>query len=99
MKSRLFSIAWSIVDQFDSFASALVHAWKVIKLQAALCLNAMVNFTYVKISGEIREAVGTLYSPPAPKGGFRKVNHGLLTYFDLQQGEWRSCRAANLLFN
>jgi hypothetical protein len=99
MKRRLFNIAWSIVDQFDSFASALTHAWKIIKLQYALCTQALVNFTYRKVDGSIREAAGTLECVPTPKGGYRKANYGLLTYFDLQQNDWRSCRAENLIFD
>lgn len=98
MKRRLFNIAWSIVNQFDSFAAALTHAWKVIKLQYALCTQAVVNFTYKKVDGTIREAVGTLESVPTPKGGFRKPNHSLLTYFDLQQQDWRCAKVENLIF-
>lgn len=99
MKRRLFSIAWSIVDQFDSFSAALTHAWKVIRLQLALCTQALVNFKYKKVDGSIRQAVGTLETVPTPKGGFRKVNHGLLTYFDLQQNEWRCAKVENIIFN
>ena len=99
MKRRLFNIAWSIVDQFDSFAAALVHAWKVIKLQAALCLKAMVNFSYRKVDGSIRNAVGTLVNVPTPKGGERKPNHKVMTYFDLQQNDWRCAKVENLIFD
>jgi hypothetical protein len=98
MKRRLFNIAWATVAQFDSFADALVHAWKVIKLQAALCLNALVNFKYKKVDGSIREAVGTLDNVPMPKGGFRKPNHKVLTYFDLQQQDWRCAKVENIIF-
>ena len=98
MKSRLFNIAWSIVGQFDSFSEALVHAWKVIRLQLALCTQALVNFSYRKVDGSIREAVGTMMTVPTPKGGFRKVNHSLLTYFDLQQNDWRCAKIENLIF-
>lgn len=98
MKRRLFNIAWSIVDQFDSFAAALTHAWKVVKLQYALGTQAVVNFTYRKVDGAIREAVGTLETVPMPKGGFRKPNHSLLTYFDLQQNDWRCAKVENLIF-
>lgn len=98
MKRRLFNIAWSVADQFDSFSEALIHAWKVVKLQFALCTQALVNFSYRKVDGSIRHAVGTLESVPTPKGGFRKANYGLLTYFDLQQGDWRCAKVENLIF-
>ena len=98
MKSRLFNIAWSIVDQFNSFAEALAHAWKVIKLYKALCTQATVNFTYRKIDGTIRAAIGTLTSTPATKGSDRKNNHSILTYFDVEQNGWRSSCVNNLIF-
>ena len=98
MKRRLFNIAWSIVGQFDSFGDALAHAWKVIKLQYALCSEAVVTFTYRKVDGSIREAVGTLETVPTPKGGFKKTNYSLLTYFDLQQQDWRCAKIENLIF-
>jgi|ERR1700744_46603 len=98
MKRRLFNIAWATVAQFDSFAEALKHAWCVVKLQYALCTQALVNFKYKKVDGTIREAVGTLESVPTPKGGFRKANYGLLTYFDLQQNDWRCAKVENLIF-
>ena len=99
MKSRLFKIAHSIKNQFATFSEALIHAWKVIRLQFKLCTNALVNFTYRKIDGSIREAVGTLESVPAPKGGFRKTNHAVLNYFDLQQNDWRCARIENIIFS
>ncbi|MBB6109738.1 hypothetical protein SAMN05421821_105156 [Mucilaginibacter lappiensis] len=98
MKRRLFNIAWSIVDQFNSFAEALAHAWKVIKLQYALCTQALVRFKYIKVSdGSVREAVGTLDGVPVTTGK-KVVNYGLLTYFDLDAAGWRSCRIENLIF-
>ena len=99
MKKRLFNIAWSIVDQFDSFAEALKHAWKVIRLQFELCTRALVEFKYKKVDGSIREAVGTLETVPMPKGGYKKPNHSILTYFDLQVQEWRCAKVENLIFN
>lgn len=98
MKSRLFKIAHSIKNQFATFSAALVHAWKVIRLQYKLCTNALVNFTYKKIDGSIREAVGTLESVPTPKGGFKKTNYAILNHFDLQQNDWRCARIENLIF-
>jgi len=98
MKRRLFNIAWAVRKQFATFSEALKHAWKVIKLQYQLSTRTLVNFTYKKVDGSIRDAVGTLLSVPAPKGGERKVNDGLLTYFDLQQNDWRCARVENLIF-
>lgn len=98
MKSRLFKIAHSIKGNFTSFADALVHAWKVIRLQYALCTQAVVCFTYKKIDGSIREAVGTLETVPTPKGGHPKPNYSILRYFDLQMQEWRCAKVYLLIF-
>lgn len=98
MKSRLFKIAHSIRADFATFGEALRHAWCVVKLQVELCIRSAVSFTYLKVDGSIRKAVGTLDNVPTPKGGFRKNNYGLLAYFDRQQNDWRSCRIANLIF-
>lgn len=98
MRNRLFNIAWSVADKFDTFSEALIHAWKVIKLQWALCTQALVNFKYKKVDGSIREAVGSLQNPPMPKGGMRKVNHSVLVYFDLQQQDWRCAKVELIIF-
>jgi hypothetical protein len=96
MKRRLFNIAWSVVNQFNSFGEALAHAWKVIKLQVELCIG-VVKFAYMKKDGTRREATGTLMDVPAVKGE-RKPNFGLLTYFDIDCSEWRSCLIQNIIF-
>jgi hypothetical protein len=98
MKTRLFKIAHAIKANFNSFGEALAFAWNVVKLQFRLCTQAVVNFTYKKVDGTIREAVGTTETVPTPKGGFRKPNFGILNYFDLQQQDWRCCRIENLIF-
>jgi hypothetical protein len=97
MKSRLFKMAWAIKNQFSTFAEALTHAWRTIKLQWALCLG-VVTFSYKKIDGSTRVATGTLDSVPATKGTRREPNYGLLTYFDLEKENWRSCRIDSLIF-
>lgn len=99
MKRRLFNIAHAIKNNFNTFAEALIHAWKVIRLQFALCTQAVVNFKYRKVSdGSVRWAIGTLETVPAVKGERRSVKYDLLTYFDLEAQGWRSCQISNLLF-
>jgi len=97
MKRRLLNIAWSVVNQFDSFGEALKHAWKVIKLQAELCMG-VVKFAYTKKDGTRRAAIGTLDNVPAVKGE-RKSPFSLLTYFDLEANDWRSAKVELLIFN
>lgn len=98
MKRRLFYIAWSIVDQFESFSEALAHAWKVIKLQWALCTEAVVKFKYKKVDGSIREAKGSNESLPYVPNANRKTNYGVLVYFDLDAQAFRSAKVSNILF-
>ena len=99
MKRRLFNIAWSIVGEFDSFSEALAHAWKVIKLQYALCTQALVSFKYKKVDGYIREAKGSnesLKYNPSEKP--KNSNFGILVYFDLEAQNFRSCKVENIIF-
>lgn len=98
MKRKLFKIAWSIVDQFESFAESLKHAWSVIKLMRKLNSRAAVSFTYVKIEGEIREAVGTIAAAPGT-GDPVSPKYDILRYWDVLANGWRSCRISNIMFN
>lgn len=91
-------MAHAIKSNFTSFAEALKFAWNVIKLQCRLLTESVVNFTFKKVDGTIRDAVGTLETVPMPKGGFKKSNFAILNYFDLQQQDWRCCKIENLLF-
>lgn len=96
MKSRLFKTAWAMRNQFATFSEALVQAWKVIKLQWALCLG-VVKFQYKKVDGSIRHAVGTRDNVPAIKG-VRPTSHSVLVYFDIEAADWRSAKVENLIF-
>lgn len=95
MKTRLFNIAWSVADKFNSFSEALTYAWRVIKLQIGL-LCGVVSFKYKKVDGSIREAVGTLDVKYERKGG--TSHKGVFTYFDVEADSFRSCKLENLIF-
>lgn len=101
-RSRLFKIAHSIKNRWESFGESLRRAWKVVKLQMRLTKQT-VSFRFCKVSGEIREAIGTLRADmlPESKGTGRAVNFGVLVYFDLSVeggGAWRSAKVENLIF-
>lgn len=100
MKTRLFNIAWSVRKHFATFAEALTHAWKVIKLQWSLCLG-VVTFAYRKIDGSIRHATGTNDNIPADKKPVGKPQSSfcVLTYFDVEADNFRSAKIENLIFN
>lgn len=94
MKKQLFKMAWAIVGKFNSFAEALTAAWKAIKL-AAQMKKGVVSFSFTKIDGSIRKAIGTLKDVPATKGN--ESSNSVLTYFDLDSNAWRSAKIENIL--
>lgn len=95
-KTKLFKTAWAIAGAFSSFGAALAHAWKVIKLADA-ARRGVVAFAYRKVSGEVRNAVGTLDFAYEAKGG-RQAGDGIFVYFDIEAGDVRSCKVENLIF-
>jgi len=89
MKTKLFKMAWAIVGKFNSFAEALTAAWKAIKL-AAQMKKCVVSFSFTKIDGSIRKAIGTLKDVPETSG--KESSNAVLTYFDLEANAWRSAK-------
>ena len=76
-----------------------------IDLRAAL-ESGIVTFKFKKASGEIRSASGTRRLTPAialgiteddmPKG-LRKEAEGVITFWDIDKGAWRSCREDSII--
>lgn len=95
MKSKLFRMAHSIKSQFDNFALALAHAWRVIKLQAMMMVRN-VKFQYRKVNGEIREAVGTLNFTYESKGTGKSSPSDSMVYMEEGKGI-RSCKLVNII--
>ena len=82
-----------------SLSDALKTAWANIKLRAAM-KSRIVKFYFVKVSGEIREAYGSLAEGiiPAIEGdGSRKQNESCQVYYDTEREGWRCFKRANLL--
>ena len=97
--SRVMSLAWQFVKRNGyTMSEAMKVAWLNMKLKLAM-KQKIVKFYYQKVSGEIREAYGTLKDNivPATQGSGRKPNETLFTYFDTERGEWRSFKRANLM--
>lgn len=96
-KSKLFHIAHSIRHQFNSFGEALKKAWQVLKLRAKM-KKQIVSFSFKKVDGSIREAVGTLRADLLPeiKGNSNKVNHSVMAYWDFSVNGFRSFKIENL---
>jgi hypothetical protein len=101
MKRKVMKMAWAIVARFNSFADALRHAWKVVKLSAKM-RNTVVPFLYKKVDGSTRLAAGTLQAdllPPVKGAGNKAEKWDLLTYFDAEVKQWRSCKVENIIWN
>lgn len=95
MKTLLFKIAHSIKSSFNTFGQALKQAWKIIKLRMKMKFRN-VAFSFKKVDGSIRNAVGTLNISYESKGG-KAINYGVINYFDTEVNGWRSFKAENLI--
>ncbi len=99
-KSQLFKVAWAVRSDCETFPEALRKAWASHKLQTAMN-EGIVAFLYKKKDGTFRPAAGTLQlqllSADYASKGERTPQPTVLTYFDAQRMDWRSCKVANLL--
>lgn len=96
---EILNLAWQFVKKNGyTMSEALKVSWANYKLKQAM-KNKIVKFYYRKVSGEIREAFGSLQEKllPATKESGRKPNDTLFTYFDTEKGEYRSFKKANLI--
>lgn len=91
------SIAHAVKSQFETFADALRHAWRVIKMYKRMKTQD-VSFSFKKVDGSIREAIGTLRNEvlPESKNSGRPTNFRLFTYWDLEAGSYRSAKVENI---
>lgn len=96
---EILNLAWQFVRKNGyTMSEAMKVAWANYKLKQAM-KNKIVRFYYRKVSGEVREAFGSLQEKllPDTKESGRKPNDTLFTYFDTEKGEYRSFKKANLL--
>lgn len=100
-KSMVMKAAWDVLRKHKAtnLAEALRMAWKAYKLKAQLALG-VVKFTFRKVNGEVRQAVGTLASnffQYTPKGNGSSKTAGTICYFDLEKHAFRSFCVYSLL--
>lgn len=94
-KKRLFKMAWSLMDRFENFGKALRHAWKILKLRLKMKLGN-VRFSFYKVDGSVRQAVGTLSIDYDFKG--KSVEqYKTMPYYDCEALGWRSFKLENLI--
>lgn len=96
--SLIMKAAWAMVREFNySMSEALKAAWANAKVRARLA-NGTVRFTFKKLDGTIREAIGTLAAHLIPAtSGTRTSSSKVQSYFDLEKGEWRCYRLERIL--
>ena len=76
---------------------SLTWAWHMQTLRKAL-LNGIVRFRFIKLNGDVRDALGTLHpllipEDKAPKGTSTAApNYASMPFFDLEKQEWRAFR-------
>ena len=95
----IMRIAWQLVRKNGfTMSEALKTAWLNFKLKIKMRYG-IVKFYYQKISGEIREAYGTLRADlmPQTKGADRKSNPTVQVYYDSEREEYRCFKIANLV--
>ncbi|WP_319503758.1 SH3 beta-barrel fold-containing protein [Bacteroides graminisolvens] len=97
---QIMSLAWQFVRKNGyTMSEALKCAWANIRLKMKM-QKGIIRFYYRKVSGETREAFGTLTEKlmPGTKGTGRKANETLQTYYDTECEEYRSFKKANLIY-
>lgn len=98
---EIMSNAWRMFKVTgESFAECLKRAWQVYKLAKAMKTKT-VQFFYQKVSGEIRQAFGTMKDEVIAdkiKGSdTHKKNEDLFTYWDTEKKAFRSFKKFNLV--
>lgn len=98
IRSQVLTLAWTLHRAGLTFGEAQRKAWKVIRLKKALRAG-VVEFTYTKADGTTRKATGTTSNRffSYERKTDRPAPGHLVTYFDLEKGNFRNFKAANLV--
>lgn len=102
MMRSIMSTAWRIsrIEELP-IGQCMKSAWDNFKLKERLG-SGVVAFTFVKVDGTIRKAVGTLCPELMPKGAVESSRNSnphprTQIYYDLEAEGFRRFRKANLL--
>lgn len=96
---QVMNMAWSFIKNKGlGLSEALKLAWSNIKLKTAL-RKGVVEFSYRKLDGSIRKAVGTLSSALVPQtNGGTNTHPDYQTYYDVEKGGWRRFSYLNIIY-
>ena len=93
--------AWTFVRQNSmTIADALRCAWRNLKLKTAMLAGKAVRFSFRKVDGTVRFALGTLAQAAInyiPNGRGKPAADYLQRFWDLEKGGYRQFVKANLL--
>ena len=100
-KSMVMQAAWAVLKHKEAktFSEALKMAWRAFKLRAKMALG-VVKFSYRKLNGEVRQAVGTLKNNMYQydfKGSKYKRCPYTICYFDIEKKAFRSFNVGSLI--
>ena len=93
--------AWSFVKgEGMTLSEAMKCAWRNFKLKMEMLAGKAVRFSFRKVDGTVREALGTLAQAAInyiPNGNGRPAPDSVQRYWDLEAGGYRSYSKASLL--
>lgn len=100
MKKKAMIESWILMKNYKmSKSDALKQGWLLAKNHNAMRTRKYAMFEFLKTDGKtIRKAIGTInpmFVPPTK--GLRTPPPTTQVFFDVEKGEWRSYRKANLL--
>lgn len=97
-RSTLFKKAHIIMaNTGKSISDALKQAWKLYRLAKKMLKFEKVHFTYKKLNGDIREAVGTLKDVAHKISGAKTSSENVFCYWDIEADHFRSFRIENII--
>lgn len=91
--------AYQLKSSSMSWVECLKQAWQVVKLEAAM-KTKVVEFFFMKMNGEVRQAFGTLLQSHidyTPNGTGHAASRDCIRYWDEEKGAWRQFKAYNFL--
>lgn len=101
-KSKLFKIAHAILrkSQVSTWSEALKAAWKAVKVYTKMLVGT-VEFTFRKVNGEIRKAIGTLhdldYTAKGTGSSDPDKNADVICFWDVEKQAFRSFKSVTLI--
>ncbi len=98
---RVMKYAWQLFRATgNAWRLCMLKAWELYRLAKAM-REGVVTFSYSKMDGTIRKAVGTLINVPAGAtlGGKKvtKPSYKTMTYYDIEKNGFRCFRIENLI--